>query len=101
MVQHNFNGVLSHQTQQRFHSKTFPSRLLPGGILVGITVRQGGPVHLGSTPGVGGGGGYITDRNLMVTSVPSIAVLQSQEKDNKYEMVKLKSTERKVKKKPD
>ena len=53
VVQYNFNGVLSHQMQQIFHAQNFPSRLFPGGILVGITGRQGGPMHLGATPGSG------------------------------------------------
>ena len=47
------------------------------------------------------GGGSITDSNLTAASIPSIEVLQCQEKDNKYEMVKLKSTERKEKNKTD
>ena len=51
--QHTFNGVLSQQMQQRFHAQNFPSCLLPGGILVIIIVRKGGPLHLGATPGVG------------------------------------------------
>ena len=45
------------------------------------------------------GGGYITDRKLTVASVPSIEVLQASENDDKYEMVKLKSTYRNEKNK--
>ena len=47
------------------------------------------------------GGGSITDRNLTVAIVPFIEVLQDPEKYNKYEMVKLKPTERNEKKKTD
>ena len=46
-------------------------------------------------------GGSITDRKLTVASVPPITVLQDLEKDNKYEIVKLKSTERKENNKTD
>ena len=51
--QQTFNGILSHQMQHRFHAQNFPSRLLPGGILVGIKVRQVVPLYLGATPGIG------------------------------------------------
>ena len=47
------------------------------------------------------GWGSITDRKLILSSVPSIAVLQDPEKDNKDEMVKLNSTERNEKNKTD
>ena len=53
MGQHTFNGMISQQVQQILHAKNMSSRFLPGVILVSITVRQGGPLNLGATPGVG------------------------------------------------
>ena len=47
------------------------------------------------------GEGYIIDRNLKLASVPYITVLQASEEENKDEMAKFKSTERKVKYKTD
>ena len=51
--QHTFNGMISHQMQHIFHAQNFPYRLFLGDIEVSIKVRQGGPLHLGATPGVG------------------------------------------------
>ena len=77
MGQHNFNGILSHQIQKTFQAQNLPSRLLLGGILVIITVSQGGPLNLGATPGVWWLGGSITYSNLTVASLKYIVVLKA------------------------
>ena len=99
--QHNFNGMIYHQNSADITRQKFTLPPLARRHTSQYYSQERRPTAFGCHPWSWVGGGSITDRNLTVSSVPSITVLQSPYKDKKNEMVKLKPTERKENNKTD